>query len=191
MKTIKLIGIVGVVVLSASCSSSNIAIKSTGEEVVVASSSNEERLALKIHDEVNAYRQSVGLSPVKHHAGLAKLASQHSNFMRDNAGRFSIEGKLISHYGLNGRRVLAQKKYGIESIGENVIASYEMGQGDNLAKTMVAGWLRSPNHKHNIDASWANSGLSVRFDDDGRVFVTQLFGAKKPMVTKLGGPTSW
>lgn len=191
MKTIKLIGLAGIVVLSASCNSSNVAIKSSGDEALAAFSSNEDRMALEIHNEVNRYRESVGLQPMKHHAGLAKMASGHTNFMRDNAGKFSLEGELISHYGIDGRRFLAKKKFGIDSVSENVIASSNMGQGAGLAKKMVAGWLRSPNHKHNLDSTWVHSGLAVRFDDKGRVFVTQLFGSEKTQTTKLGGPATW
>lgn len=191
MKTIKFLGILSAAVFSVSCSSSNVALQSTGDEALTLNTSDEERMASKIHDEINIYRKSTGLEPLKRHSGLTKIAKQHSNFMRDNAGKFSIEGKLITHYGIDGRRLLARKKYGIESVGENVIASSNMGRGPGLAKKMVAGWLRSPNHKHNIDSTWANSGLAVRFDDDGRVFVTQLFGSKKSMTTKLGGPIGW
>jgi uncharacterized protein YkwD len=111
--------------------------------------------------------------------------------MRNNAGRFEVEGQLISHYGIDGRRVLAREKYEIDSIGENVIASHDMGQDMGLPKTMVDGWLRSPNHKYNLDSKWSNSGLAVCFDDNGRAFVTHLFGTKKKMINKVGGPSGW
>jgi uncharacterized protein YkwD len=192
MKIIKTLGLMSLICVSASCSSSKVAMKSTGAETVVEAPRNsEERLAAEIHKEVNRYRVSQGLSPLKEHRGLTKLANKHSNFMRNNAGKFEIEGRLITHYGIDGRRVLARKKYDIDSIGENVIASRNMGQGMGLAKTMVQGWISSPNHKHNLDSKWSNSGLAVCFDDNGRTFVTHLFGAKKKMINKVGGPSGW
>lgn len=146
---------------------------------------------MQIHDEVNRYRLSEGLDSLDYHHGLTKVARGHSRFMRDNAGKFSIEGRLISHYGMDARKMVVEKSYGIDEMGENVIASHDMGQGSDLAAKMVRGWLNSPNHKHNIRSKWANSGMAVEFDDEGRVFVTHLFGSAKSQVLRVGGPSGW
>lgn len=190
MKIINLVGVGIVLLASWSCSSSSVALKQTATKPFGALS-KEEQLALKIHDEVNRYRVSEGMPALQLHQGLTRVAQTHSRFMRDNAGKFSLEGRLISHYGMDARRVLVEKKYGIEEMGENVIASHDMGQETDLAAKMVQGWLRSANHRHNIRSKWANSGMAVEFDSEGRVFVTHLFGSAKSQVLRVGGPTGW
>lgn len=190
MKTIKLLGSVGVALVVCSCGSSKVAVKQT-EESPLRASNSEERLALEIHNEVNRYRQSQGLKSLRFHAGLGRMSKSHSDYMRDNAGSFSVDGKLISHYGFDGRRTLADRKYRIESLSENVIASFDMGQDTGLAAKMVRGWLRSPNHRANIHSKWALSGVGVSFDKEGRAFVTQSFGSNPSQVLTVGGPSDW
>ncbi|GHC50817.1 CAP domain-containing protein [Roseibacillus persicicus] len=192
MKNIKLLGIVGVALVACSCSSSNVAVKQTEtESSSLRASNSEERLALEIHNEVNRYRTGKGLSSLKFHAGLGRMSKKHSDYMRDNAGSFSVDGRLISHYGFDGRRTLADRKYRIESLSENVIASFDMGQGTDLAAKMVRGWLNSPNHKANLDSKWEQTGIGVSFDKEGRAFVTQTFGSDPSQVLTVGGPSQW
>lgn len=175
-------------VLITSCGSSKVAVKQS--VIHGGSTTKEDQLVKAIHEEVNRYRSTQGLKPLKYHKGLAKIAKPHSDYMRNNAGSFSVDGKkkLISHYGFDARVVMANKKYRIESISENVIASYDMGQGSDLAAKMVRGWLTSPNHRHNIHSKWSVTGISVTFDEQGRAFVTQLFGTTPSQLLTVGGP---
>lgn len=191
MKIIKLLGVVAALLLVSSCSSSNVAVKQTSANK--GSTSQEDQLTEAIHEEINRYRASQGLKKLRFHRGLAKIAKPHSDYMRDHAGSFSVDAqkKLISHYGFEARKMMANRKYRVESLSENVIASYDMGQGSDLAAKMVRGWLSSPNHKHNIHAKWTQTGISVSFDDRGRAFVTQLFGTEPSQVLSIGGPNQW
>lgn len=191
MKIIKLLGVVAALILVSSCSSSNVAVKQTSANK--GSTSQEDQLTEAIHEEINRYRASQGLKKLRFHRGLAKIAKPHSDYMRDHAGSFSVDAqkKLISHYGFEARKMMANRKYRVESLSENVIASYDMGQGSDLAAKMVRGWLSSPNHKHNIHAKWTQTGISVSFDDRGRAFVTQLFGTEPSQVLSIGGPNQW
>ena len=192
MKYMKLLGVAAVALFACSCSSSSVALRdSTISDS--SSSSSERQLADAVNQEVNKYRVSKGLKPLKLHSGLTKLAKPHSDYMMHHAGEFSVDAQhsLISHYGFGARATMANRKYGVENLSENVIASYEMGQGDNLAAKMVRGWLTSPNHKHNIESSWARTGIAVSYDSEGRAFVTQLFGTEPSQVLRVGGPAQW
>lgn len=192
MKFAKIFGVVAVALVACSCSSSQVAVKQT-TRASAGSSSREAQLAQSIHEEVNRYRASKGINNLKRHRGLDKIAKPHSNYMMTNAGSFSVDAKksLITHYGFDARIVMANRKYRIESLSENVIASYDMGQGSDLAAKMVRGWLTSPNHKHNLDSKWAQTGIAVSFDNHGRAFVTQLFGSEPSQVLAVGGPSQW
>ena len=178
------------VVFIASCGTSQVAVKGTTKQPVV-SSSRESRLADAIHNEVNRHRVSKGLKKLEIHRGLTKLAQSHSNYMRDNAGKFSVESDtgLITHYGFEAREVYVKRKYRIMSLSENVLASWRLGQGVDLAPKMLKSWLDSPNHRHNIESKWALTGMAVSFDNNGKVFVTQLFGAAPSQAHRLATPT--
>ncbi|MBK1833465.1 CAP domain-containing protein [Roseibacillus ishigakijimensis] len=151
----------------------------------------EEKLALEIMDVVNEHRRSKGLRELNMHRGLNLMAKKHSDYMRSNAGSFSLQGELITHYGFEARRTLAYKKYRMETLSENVIASYDMGQDLDLARKMVDGWLRSPNHRRNMEMKWTNTGIGVSFDAKGRAFVAQLFGSAPSKALTVGGPMSF
>ena len=157
------------------------------------SSSRERELANDVFMEVNNYRVSQGLKALKPHNGLTKMAKPHSNYMMNHAGEFSVDAQkgLISHYGSDARATMAKRKYHIGAFSENVIASYEMGQGSDLAKKMVQGWITSPNHLHNMRSKWDRTGVAVSFDDEGRAFVTQLFGSEPSQILTVGGPSQW
>ncbi len=186
MKIFKTCALVSVGLFLASCGSSSVALTSTTTHQ--GSSSREDRLTQAIHEEVNRYRVSKGLKPLKYHRGLAKLAKPHSDYMKKHAGSFTVYGKknLVSHYGFEARKTLAEKKYQIESLNENVIASHGLGQGEDLAAKMVRGWLRSENHRHNLNSKWSTTGIAVSFDNDGRAFVTQMFGSSPSRRIKIG-----
>ena len=192
MKYIKLFGALAIALAACSCSSSSVALKETSM-ADSKSSSRERQFANDLFNEVNKYRSSQGLEALKPHSGLNKLAKPHSEYMKKNAGKLTVDGKksLVSHYGFDARAILARKKYQINSTSENVIASYEMGQGPDLAAKMVRGWLSSPDHRHNLLAKWDRTGIAVSYDDEGRVFVTQLFGSEPSQLVKVGGPSQW
>ena len=63
-----------------------------------------------------------------------------------------------------------------------------MGQGTDLAAKMVRGWLTSPNHRHNLNSKWSQTGIAVSYDQQGRAFVTQLFGSNPSQMSTVGGP---
>lgn len=189
MRIIKKIMLAASALVVVSCGSNQVALKQTGQ-LAVSSTNKEASLAMELHREVNKHRASQGLKPLEYHKGLAKIAKPHSNYMKQHAGSFSVDAqkKLITHYGFDARVVMADRKYRIESLSENVIASYNMGQGNDLAAKMVRGWMTSPNHRHNILSKWSQTGIGVSFDEQGRAFVTQLFGSAPSQVSPVGGP---
>jgi uncharacterized protein YkwD len=136
----------------------------------------EAAMANAVFQEVNAYRRTRGCAPVQRHQGLDGLARRHSQFLRANRGKFDINGKDLSHDGFDQRAVIAQRLYNIQSIGENLAAA-TIG-GSAAAPFIVKLWANSPSHDHNMRNTWANTGIGVAIADDGKVFVTQIFGTQ-------------
>ena len=96
------------------------------------------RLAGNIHAQVNAYRQSLGKPGLKRHAGLDRLAQQHSEFMRRNRGKFGKGSKgNLTHLGFEERSLMAQRGMGMSDVGENVGTCSRMGR---LADILVEAW---------------------------------------------------
>ena len=131
-------------------------------------------LAGSIHAQVNAYRQSLGKPALKRHAGLDRLAQQHSEFMRRNRGKFG-KGSAgnITHHGFEERTLMARRGLGMSDVSENVGTCRGTS---SPAGTLVEAWKKSKGHQMNLKGGWAHTGIGVVVDDDGTVFATQLFG---------------
>jgi uncharacterized protein YkwD len=132
-------------------------------------------VAGRLFDEINAYRQSQGLSGLQRHAGLDRLAREHCEYLRQNRGTFSLYGRNVSHYGFDGRALVAREQYQMASVSENVAATNQPG---NPAPILLALWRDSKDHHKNMTDDWTCSGVGVVVDSDGMVFATQLFATR-------------
>src|SRR5690348_2947039 len=98
-------------------------------------------LAGTIYAQVNSYRASKGKSQLPRHAGLDKMAREHSEYMLRN----SKSG--ISHYGFEERALKAQRLMSMGEVSENVATC--RGQGGNAASVLVEAWKKSSGHEMN------------------------------------------
>ena len=130
-------------------------------------------LTEQVFREVNSYRRSHGASDLQRHAGLDRLAQEHCQYLRQHRGEFGLYGKNVSHYGFDGRALMARRAYNMENISENVAAANH--PGSNPGPTLVQLWAGSKGHESNMRSAWTCTGIGVVVDDDGTVFSTQLF----------------
>jgi uncharacterized protein YkwD len=121
--------------------------------------------------EVNAYRASKGMKALHRHAGLDRLALQHSEFLAKTQGSYGLYGKSVSHIGFEQRALTAKQAYQIKSSGENVIAST-----DRSAKRLVKFWEASEGHEYNMRSDWFCTGIGSAVTPEGKVITTQIFG---------------
>jgi uncharacterized protein YkwD len=140
---------------------------------VSASMRTDNPAASRVHEQVNAYRQSKGRSALQRHAGLDRLAQQHCEYLRKNRGTFSLSGKNVSHYGFEGRALYARESFSMNSVSENVAATSRSSA--NPAPVLLELWKNSKSHHQNMLESWTHTGVGVVVDSDGMVFSTQLF----------------
>ena len=127
----------------------------------------------QVLQEVNSYRRNHGASDLQRHAGLDRLAQEHSEYLMRHRGTFSLSGKNVSHMGFEGRALVARERYQMENISENVAAASHLGNAP--APTLVKMWSESKGHDHNMRGSWTHTGIGLVKDSDGMVFCTQLF----------------
>lgn len=166
--------------LFSSCASS-----SSGTNPSAANSGQQAQpksLANSLHQTVNNHRKSKGKAPLKRHSGLDRLAYQHSKYMSQNRGDFSLGSKNISHYGFENRALVAKRSYRMENVAENVAGGKISG---NISNTLLDSWNRSAKHSYNMMSDWDVTGLGVYVTDEGIVYATQLFATENRSHTAL------
>lgn len=145
---------------------------------VSASSSAGTGLTGRLLSEVNSYRQSKGRNRLVRNPGLDRMASEHSEFMRRNRGRFGLHGRNVSHEGFDGRALKARQLLNISTLGENVASA----KGRSMSE-IVQLWANSKGHDYNMRGDWTDTGVGVVIDEDGTVFATQVFGT--PSISQM------
>lgn len=130
-------------------------------------------LSGQIYQAVNSYRRSRGAADLQRHAGLDRLAQSHCEYLRKNRGQFGIYGKNVSHYGSEGRSLVARERYQMLNSSENVGSLKTNGK--NIPSALMNLWTSSKDHEKNLLSSWTHTGIGVVVDDDGTVFSTEIF----------------
>lgn len=143
---------------------------------VAASLRPDGSITSRLSQEVNAYRRSQGKSELQRHAGLDRLAQNHCEYLRQHRGTFSLNGKNVSHFGFEGRSLMARERYQMGSVSENVAASSKV-QGSSTQR-MLELWKGSKDHHKNMLDDWTATGIGVVVDSDGMIFATQLFATE-------------
>lgn len=138
-----------------------------------SSSPGDSSLAGKLHAQVNSHRGALGKSALPRHAGLDRMARQHSEFMVRN--RDKIKGGL-THYGFEERALAAQRLMSMSNVAENVANC--SGGFSSPATTLVSAWKNSSGHATNMKGNWDATGIGVAVAPDGTVFATQIFASK-------------
>ncbi|MEP3212853.1 MAG: CAP domain-containing protein [Luteolibacter sp.] len=139
-------------------------------------------LSGQVFQGVNSYRASKGKAALVRHAGLDRLAQQHCDYLVKTRGSYGLHGSDVSHMGYEGRLAIANHKYGMSSISENVVSS-----STKSASHLVNLWTGSKGHENNMSGSWSCTGVATAVTPEGTVISTQLFGTD-PGVANLEHP---
>jgi uncharacterized protein YkwD len=131
----------------------------------------------------NAFRQSQGVAPVAPERMLTAAAQAFAAYMArtDNYGH-EADGREPS------QRAQAQG-YSYCMVAENIAMQYSsLGfDTEELARSMVQGWIDSPGHRHNLLAPEATDigvGLA-RSASSGRYYAVQMFGRPSTLLLKF------
>jgi uncharacterized protein YkwD len=115
---------------------------------------------------VNQYRKANDLPALVWDDAIAAEARGHSRDMATGEVDFG-------HDGFSGRvDRLKDAMSGLRGAGENVLMT---DNPDQVARSAVALWLRSPHHLKNIRGDYNYSGLGVWEDKGGTIYFTQIF----------------
>jgi uncharacterized protein YkwD len=117
---------------------------------------------LELMEIINKYRDSIGLEKLVINEHLAYVAAQHNNYM--------IQKKSINHNGFINRADELKQLLGATNVAENIAYNY------NSNKKVLSAWLKSPNHKKNIEGNFTQFGLSITTDSTSqKKYYTNLF----------------
>ncbi|MEB3295422.1 MAG: CAP domain-containing protein [Synechococcales bacterium] len=116
--------------------------------------------------QVNAYRASKKLPPLKWDERIAQQSRLHSQAMANKQVPFS-------HQGFEQRlQRIHQAGLSYSSAAENV--AYNMGYADPVTQA-VQGWIKSTGHRRNMEGNFTSTGLGVARNARGEVYFTQIF----------------
>ena len=142
---------------------------STGKKVVVTPSTPvvEANLAPGLERQilglVNDYRKTKKLSPLQNNAAIEYQARRHSMDMGTHRIPFG-------HQGLSFRiKYIQEKVPGATIVGENV------AYGNLSAKAVVSGWIKSTEHRKNMEGNFKYTGIGVTRNMQNQLYFTQIF----------------
>ena len=141
-----------------SCSSDS---ESANEPIETAKSYTHSAIELELLDEVNAYRVSVGLNPLQIIEHISYKSSEHNDYM--------LATHTVTHEGFEERKSNLQEVLGAYRVGENVAYAY------SSAQSTVNAWVNSPSHKANLEGDYTHFGASIKTDEQGRKYYTNMF----------------
>jgi uncharacterized protein YkwD len=118
----------------------------------------------EVLEAVNSHREQMGLSKLEFSNEAYKYAESHNSHM-------IAEGK-ISHDNFNARANDLANETGATVVKENVAKNYPK------AEQAMNGWLNSQSHKNTIEGDFTHTTISVKADEKGKLYYTQLFFKK-------------
>ena len=117
------------------------------------------------HQQINQYRESQNLPPLKPDNSISKQARIHSQNM--------AQGRLpFSHQGFEKRIKAVSSTISYRSVAENI--AYNQGYSDPVEKA-VDGWIKSPSHHKNMIGKYNLTGIGVAKNSQGEYYFTQIF----------------
>lgn len=139
-----------------SCSDENLS-----QEIISESSADYLEIENEIHQQINQYRQSKGLTPLESVGLIVAQANEHNNHM--------IANDEVCHHGFGHREQQLGADMDAQVVAENV------GYGFQTAKGLVQAWIKSEAHKKNIEGDFDSMGISASQNQDGLYYFTNIF----------------
>ena len=117
------------------------------------------------YQQVNEYRRSRNLPPLKLNARISQEARIHSERMAAKTAPFS-------HQGFEKRVQAIAAVLPLQQAGENL--AFNQGDSDPVT-TAVRGWIDSPGHRKNMEGDFNLTGIGVAKNAAGEYYFTQIF----------------
>jgi uncharacterized protein YkwD len=110
---------------------------------------------------INNYRVSLGLNELKQINYISLQSEEHNKYM--------IANNDVNHDGFVTRSENIMKVLGAKLVGENVAYNFTTPQA------VFNAWILSPQHKKNIEGNYTDFGISIRENEKGQKYYTNIF----------------
>jgi len=110
---------------------------------------------------VNEHRNTLGINALEFSAVAYEYANAHNDYM--------IAKGDLSHDHFSSRASNIASETNAEYVSENVAKDY------TSAQKAFEGWLNSPNHRKTMEGEFTHTAVSVKIDEAGNYYYTQLF----------------
>ncbi|AVR46128.1 CAP domain-containing protein [Christiangramia fulva] len=118
-------------------------------------------IEVDILEQINVYRKAKGLNELQSINDISIEAEMHDEYMIDQG--------TPSHDNFAQRASYLMNELGAKTVSENVAYGYR------TADAVVNAWLKSAEHRHNIEGNLTHFGISVRQDAEGKNYFTNIF----------------
>lgn len=142
-----------------SCSSDSESVSPTVTET--QKSYSHDATELELLDLINTYRVDNNLNPLEIIEHISYKSEEHDNYM--------IATNSVNHDGFTERKTNLQKVLGAIRVGENVAFGFSSPQ------SALNAWVASAGHKANLEGDYTHYGVSIRVDNEGRKYYTNMF----------------
>ncbi|KIA92217.1 MULTISPECIES: CAP domain-containing protein [unclassified Flavobacterium] len=154
--------IIGIINLTLSCTTNSDNQQNSDAIYKPAMNYNYNSIELETMNQINEYRNSIGLNALDTINHVSFKSEEHNNYM--------IDKNVISHDNFVNRSENIIKVVDAKKVSENVAYNYNSPQG------VLEAWLNSPGHKKNIEGDYTHFGISVRKHPiNGRKYYTNIF----------------
>ncbi|MGL5135943.1 MAG: CAP domain-containing protein [Planktothrix sp.] len=137
--------------------------------ILASTPSNIEQLELSVYQQVNEYRKSKNLPPLKLDPNISEQSRIHSYAMANGQVAFG-------HGGSEARFQKIRQFAPWRAIAENV--AFNSGYS-NPGKEAVEGWIESPGHQRNMVGNFDLTGVGIVRNAKGEYYFTQIFVRKQ------------
>ncbi|WP_396636438.1 CAP domain-containing protein [Maribacter sp. R77961] len=136
----------------------------TVEDLPVVEADNVVHLENEILEIVNNHRTSLDMNKLLFSTVAYKYANIHTDYM--------ISKGSLSHDNFSSRASSIASEEAVEMVAENVAKDYVTAVG------AFEGWYNSVNHKKTMEGDFTHTAISVKKDQAGNFYFTQLFYRK-------------
>lgn len=135
--------------------------KESTQPATIIEAENSTEIEQELLNTVNEHRVSIGKNVLQFDTSVYTHANAHTDYM--------IAKGAISHDNFTARASAISKETAAEFVAENVAKDYAN------ATQAFQGWLNSTNHKRTMEGEFTHTAVSVKKDDRGNLYFTQIF----------------
>lgn len=135
--------------------------ENTASKTTLISSDVHNAIEAELFETINNHRSSIGLTEMEFESSSYYYASLHTEYM--------IEKGVTSHAKFEERAANIANRTGAIFVAENVARNYETIQ------EAFEAWLESSGHRKNIEGDYYFSAISIKPNNNGDLYFTQVF----------------